>query len=290
MRERAIEQFESVFEQAYVPVLDIREIELRRITLVVKGTVLDKSVAALAGYLKGRFGASVRVHWPARADRGRVGALCSDHGFEVAPEPFESTAALVGQVALTRSQLVILPEPAEEDARVLDVDALVSGTRPPVCFVRQPIDDPRAVLTNILHSVSGNFRQTQNFAYSFTLVEDDGRLLLLHVIDRDDLADVRQALRSTAELARPDEREILENLARSGERYLKGVVAASREKPYDVSYQLRIGSIVPVVRRELQQGGYGLLVVGQHKEGYSHITAEDYQLMRTVRDVPVLAL
>jgi hypothetical protein len=47
---------------------------------------------------------------------------------------------------------------------------------------------------------------------------------------------------------------------------------------------------VTAVQEELAAGAYGLLVVGRHEEGYSRITAADYQLMHLVRDVPVLAL
>ncbi len=290
MRERAIEQFESIFERASIPVLDIREVVLKRLTVVLKGTTLDDSVLRLAAYLGARFGAAPRIHWPARLDPGSVRAAAAQHQMEQADEPFASTVALIGQIALAHSQLVLLPEPEDEAARVVDVNALVSGSAPPVLFVRQPIEEPRAVFRSILHSLSGNFRQTQNFSYSFALVEDDGKLLLLHALDRDDIGSVREALHVTADLSESNEEQVLENLARSGERYLKAVVAASREKPYTVSYQLRLGNVVEIVQRELAAGAYGLLVVGQHKDGFSYISAGDYQLLGMVRDVPVLAL
>ncbi len=290
MRDRAIEQFESIFERASIPVLDIREVVLKRITVVLKGTTLDESILRLARYLRTRFGATARVHWPAALDAAMVAEVARTHELEQTEEPFGSTVALIGQIALAHSQLVLLPEPEDEAARVVDVNALVSGSAPPVLFVRRPIDEPRAVFRSILHSLSGNFRQTQNFSYSFALVEDDGKLLLLHALDRDDIGAVREALHVTTDLSDASEEQVLENLARSGERYLKGVVAASREKPYTVSYQLRLGNVVEIVQRELAAGAYGLLVVGQHKDGFSYISAGDYQLLNMVRDVPVLAL
>lgn len=288
MRERAIDQFESIFERASIPVLDIREVALRRISLVLKNDALDASVLKIAKYLAERFDAAVTVHWPAAA----VSAVqaVKDAGFAPVSSAFESTAALIGQIALTHSQLVLIPEPQEETARVVNADDLVKGTAPPILLVRQPIDDARAVFRNILHSLSGKFQQTENFSYSFALIEDGGLLLLLHAIDRDDIAGVREAMQIASDVSETDEQEILENMRHHGERYLKAVVAASRKQPYEVDYRLRLGGVVDAARNELASGSYGLLVVGHHEEGHSRITAADYQLMHLIRDIPVLAL
>ena len=161
MRERAIEQFESIFERASIPVLDIHEIALRRVSLVLKGDVLDESLLRLAAYLRDRFEATVRVHWPSSVDQAVVVAAESTHAFTPAPGAFESTAALIGQVALAHSQLVLIPEPEDEGARVVEKDALVEGAAPPILLVRRPVEQPAAVFRSILHSLSGDFQQTE---------------------------------------------------------------------------------------------------------------------------------
>jgi hypothetical protein len=290
MRESAIEQFESLFERASIPVLDIREITLRRISVILKGDRLDESILVLADYLKDRFQAQVQVHWSSSAYPSLLAAAESVHRFTPASAPFESTAALIGQVALAHSQLVLIPEPENEAARVVDKDRLVEGSAPPILLVRAPTGQPKAVFQRILHSLSGHFQQTENFAYSFTLVEEHGTLRLLHAIDQNDLAAVREAMHVAPDVSAENEKEILEHLTHRGERYLKAVVAASRKFPYEVTYRLRLGDVVTTVQRELATGSYGLLVVGHHEEGYSRITAADYQLMHLVREVPVLAL
>jgi len=289
MRERAIEQFESIFERASIPVLDIREIALRRVSLVLKGGRLDESVLKLTDYLKRRFDALVRVHRPASVAPPAAETL-EDRGFEPDVQAFESTAALIGQVALAHSQLVVIPEPVDEAARVVDFDALVEGCGAPVLLLRTPIEEPAEIFRRILHSLSGDFQQTQNFAYSFTLVENGGTLRLLHAIDEHDVDAVREALQVSPDVSDAGEQNVLESLARHGERYLKAVVAASRKYPYDVNYRLELGDIVSAAQAELAAGAYGLLVVGRHEERHSRITAADYQLMHLVRDVPVLAL
>ena len=289
MRERAIDQFKSIFERASIPVLDIRELELRRISVVLKGHALDESAVKTARHLQQRFQAAIHVHYPAGA-ASAAAELASQTGFVLAAGAFESTAALIGQVALAQSQMVILPEPDDVGARVVQADDLVKGSAPPVLLLRRRVDRPEGVFRRVLHSLSGRFQQTENFSYSFTLVMDDGTLQLLHAIDRDDIAAVREAMRVAPEVSDQDEREILEQMTRHGERYLKAVVAASRAYSYEVTYRLRLGDVVTAVQQELAGGTYGLLVIGHHEQGYSHITAADYQLMHLVRDVPVLAL
>jgi hypothetical protein len=203
--------------------------------------------------------------------------------------PFASTAELVGQISIGRSQLVLLPDPQGATPPV-EIDALVQGTAPPILVIRAPLERPQAVFRRILHSLTGNFQQTRNFAHSFALVEDGGAVVLLHTIDQTELHDVRDALRVSPDIAADDGEELIQSLTRRGERYLKAVVAASRKFPYDVSYRLAVGEVRATVERELAAGDYGLLVVGRHQEGYSHVEAEDYQLMHQVRQVPVLAL
>lgn len=290
MRERAIDQFESIFERASIPVLDIQELALRRVSLVLKGDPLDDSVLKLARYFQARFQAEVRVHWPPALGPKPAEAAASECGFVPASAPFESTAALIGQVALAHSQLVLIPEPQDEEVRVVEKDDLVRGSAPPILLVRRPVEQPAAIFRNILHSLSGDFQQTENFSYSFTLVEEDGTLRLLHAIDQDDIAAVREAMQVSPEVSDEDEKEILEHLTHHGERYLKAVVAASRKFSYEVNYRLVLGDVVTAVQQELAGGSYGLLVVGHHEERHSRITAADYQLVHLVQDVPVLAL
>ncbi len=288
MRERAIKEFESVFEQASIPVLDIREVAIKRIAAVLKGSPLDETIVTLAAHLKERFGAQVDVHWASAAKASLETA--QGGGLHPAEAAFASTAELVGQVSIRRSQLVLVPDPQDETARVVDLDALIQGTRPPILLIREPIWEPGDVFKKVLHSLTGNFQQEENFAYSFTLVQEHGTLLLLHTIDVQDLDDVRQALRVSPTIDADEREELLDRMTHQGERYLKAVVATRREMSCDVTYRLRVGQVVPTVRQELELGQHGLLVVGHHREGHSHVDAEDYQLMRSVRNIPVLAL
>lgn len=288
MRERAIEEFESIFERASIPVLDISELDIKRIAAVLTGAAADASVVELAAHLKTRFNADLRAHWAPDARPSLDAAR--DAGLTPAPDAFNTTAELVGRLSIERCQLVLLSVPEADRVTSVDIDPLVQGLRPPILIVRRPPDEPAAVFQTILHALTGNFRQTQNFAYSFTLINERGALKLLHIIDVKDLTKVCEALRVTPDIEAGQEKDLLDRMTHHGERYLKGVVAAGREMPYDVTYRLAVGDVQTAVHAELQSGAYGLLVVGQHSEGHSHIDAADYQLMHSIRHVPVLAL
>jgi hypothetical protein len=290
VRERSLDEFESIFEQASIPVLEIKELALTRIAAVLTGDPLDECILDLAGYVKTRFNAEVKVHWAAAMGADAAGKAAGGRGLDPAAEPFASTAELVGQIIIGNSRLVLLPEPESDSHRLVDLDTLVEVTAPPILVVRNPIEEPASVFRQVLHSLTGNFQQTQNFSYSFRLVEESGAILLLHAVNDADLEEVRQALQVSPDITEETGEELLERMAQHGERFLKGVVAASRTAPYDVSYRIVVGEVVEMVRRELAGGEYGLLVVGCHAEGRSHVTADDYQLMHSVRDIPVLAL
>lgn len=290
MRDNSLDEFESLFEQASIPVLNIEDVALARITAVMTGGSLDKSISRIAQYLNVRFNSDVAVHRAVSVDADSAADVAKEHGFELQPDPFASTAELVGQIAIARSQLLLSPRPSGESAVAVDLDAVVQGTAPPVLVIQNPVEEPASIFRHVLHSVSGNFRQTQNFAYSFTLVEDQGRLLLLHVVEQSELDDVRDALRVSSQIDDSSRAALLENLRHHGERYLKAVVAASRTRPFSVTYRLAVGEVVDTVRRALAEETFDLLVVGSHIEGHSHVNADDYRLMHQVRDVPILAL
>jgi hypothetical protein len=283
MRDDSLDEFEAIFEQASIPVFDIEEVVLARVSIVLSGAAIDASLLKLGAYMKKRFGSEIRVHLAASAGD----SLTLDDGYAVDLQRFTSTAELVGQISIGRGQLVLLSDTNDSS---FDLDTIVEGTSPPVLIVRSPLDDPATLFRGICHSLTGNFRQSKNFSYSFALAEDGSHLELLHVIDESEVEDVRDALLISPDIAEGTGESLLENLRHHGERYLKGVVAASRSCPFDVSYRLAVGDLVDEVRGALARGDFGLLVVGVHHEGHSHITAVEYQLMHQIRDIAVLAL
>ena len=101
MRERALDEFESIFEQASIPVFDIEEVALHRLVVVLEDCPLDDSLLAIAAHLKSRFGCEVHVFTPRGVApepmRAKVEPMC----FVLSERTFSSTAELVGQVSIT---------------------------------------------------------------------------------------------------------------------------------------------------------------------------------------------
>lgn len=290
MREKSFDEFESLFERSSIPVLDIRDVPIRRVSLVLHGTPLDESVIAVAGQLRDRFAPEFDLHRRDSPEALAAVESAKAAGIDGDEHVFAGTAELVGQVSIERSQLVLFPVPEVEDLRLIDLAAFIRGAAPPILIIRRPIPDAGKVFSRILHSLTGNFQQKQNFAYSFTLASDGAELLLLHTIDRDDIQDVREALQLSAAVESESADEVLEQMAHHGERHLKGVVAAATSRPFNVSYRLAVNRVVDEVMAELRRGDYSMLVVGAHLEGHSHVNAADYELVYSVQDVPVLAL
>ncbi|MFQ5592178.1 MAG: universal stress protein [Phycisphaerae bacterium] len=290
MRERSLEEFESIFEQAAIPVLEIENVALDSISAVIRGRESDDAIIRTASYLATRFGSLVNLLW--KADEASEAQLegARQLRFTPAARPFASTAELAAQVADSRSRLVLWPQVDSDGSAEEELDALVRDVAPPVLLIHRPVHEPVDIFRKILHSLTGNFQQTRNFAYSFRLAETDATLTLLHAVAPNQLDDVREALRVSPDVAGQTGKELLEGMAHHGERFLKAVVAASRERPFNVAYRIAVGDVVPTVNEELARGGYTLLVVGSHRNGHSHIGASDYQLMHTVTEIPVLAL
>ena len=290
MRERSLEEFESIFERASIPVLDIEPVQIARVSAVLEGDPLDASILSLASHIKSRFGAEVLLHCSRSVDSGEARVIANRHEFQPAGAPYESEIDLSDQITAAATQLVLVGVAArDEDGGVL-LDPLVRETHPPILIVHHPVDRPEAIFEHVLHSLTGNFQQTQNFAYSFALVAAKGDLVLLHTIHATELEDVRESLQVSPDISQRGEDELLDSLAHHGERYLKAVVAASHNLELDVRYQLALGEVLSTIQQELARGHYGLLVIGRHEQGKSHVDADVYQLMHRVIDIPVLAL
>ena len=156
--------------------------------------------------------------------------------------------------------------------------------------MRKPNEDPHSIFRNVLHALNGSLEKIEHIAYSFALVADNGLLKLLHTIDESELDDVRETLKVTPDISSKSGENLIEDFTTAARRQLKGIVEATRNEPYEVAYELRVGEVEITVQAELAAQPYGLLVVGRHEAGRSLIDAEEYQLMHIVKDIPVLAL
>jgi hypothetical protein len=287
MREESIEEFESIFEQASIPVLKIEHVVPQRMSVVLTDGALDQSLIGVAAALQKRFQPETTVYSYKGEAGESAGSLVGD-GVSVDSDPVKTTAELVGRISIARSQLVLLA--LSKEGQYPDIDHIVQGTSPPVLIIREPVAEPGKVFHRILHSLSGNFQQSKHFSYSFSLAQSGGSLTLLHTIEQDEILDVRDAMMVSPKTSEATARELIQQLEHHGERYLKAVTQAARDEPFHVAYRLEVGEIVPSVLATIENESFSLLVVGHHEAGHSRISAVDYQLMHLVKSIPVLAL
>jgi hypothetical protein len=276
-----LEEFEALYEQASIPVLELPPLQLQSVAVLARGMALDRCALAIAGDLAQRHSVAIRVL--ATSDASNAADL---------PAGAQREAVATQEACVesaSQSDLVIVPANPRAAAPLVDLDRFVEQVRAPILLLQSEVS-PSGLFERILHTLTGNFEQRQNFAYSFGLAAERGRVQLLHVIREDEIEDVREALQLTEGITQQLQEEVLEHMRHHGERYLKGVVRAARELPCEVTYQLEVGGVLDRVEKELAHGQHTLLVVGAHEDGRSHVAADVYQLMHQVRDLPVLAL
>jgi len=265
-------------------VFEIPEIELKRIAAVLDGSELDPSVLRLSRWLSERFEAHVSLFLSGSTD------TVMPEWFEGEPESYDGPLELTNTLNERGCQLMIFPQWGEDMHPLTELDDLVRLSRPPVLVLRNEIEHPETAFGKVLHSLTGNLAEIEHLSYSFTLVRDAGKLVLLHSVAEEEVDGLKETLKVSPGITTRKGDELLRDMTRHAERVLKGIVGASRNEPYDVTYHLGVGDALMAVQHELSMGGYGLLVIGTHIEGKSHIDADDYQLLRRVREIPVLAL
>ena len=109
MRQRSLHEFESLFERASIPVLDIEPVKIGRIAVVCEGATLDGSALETGDYLKRRFAAEGALLWSSDWDDESALSVASRKEFQPASEAFTSTEELVSQIGSTGAKLVVLP-------------------------------------------------------------------------------------------------------------------------------------------------------------------------------------
>ncbi len=287
MKSKSFDEFESLFERASIPVFDIPPLALQNIAVVLEGGALDNSMLELANHLATRFQADCIAYRPGKILASDAEGDVRKHHIELASQCFEQSENLAGQLNDAQTRLVIYGAGEGSESAV---DSMVFGCDAPILILRQPVADPGAVFQRVLHSLTGNLTGIRNLAYSFNLVASSGELVLMHTIEEEEIDEVRDTLRVSPGISDASGDELVADLTCHAERFLKGMVEASRDEPYEVSYRLGVGDVLNVVQYELSRENYSLLVLGTHEAGKSRIDAEEYRLMHMAVEIPVLAL
>jgi len=295
MKERELDEFESMFRRAIIPTIEVEKIGLDSILLLADFGELTPACGIVAARLAVRFGASVStcffLHLEDRDERDRaqrvLDALPGSGEIRVGDPVVE----LPKLIAERRPSAIVAPEPfhlhCDPNERDL-LDSLLIATPIPTLLIRNPeVDD---IFTNIVAKIPGGRTDLiEQFSLAFALCAKGGRVELLHVLEQTRLQELVDLLEITPEVDTEQGAAALLAAAKSRmDHLLKGAVRFADDAAFDVVADLRVGDpfvILPEVAR-----GCSLLILGSQAAHTEFLESRAYALMKAVPGVHVLAL
>jgi len=299
-RERQLDEFESIFQRAVVPTIEVEKIEIERIVVLHDFSDRGPACVAAADELRHRFEASVSHRFLLRdrdaafeADaREKLAAAGAPDGEIVRGDP----AAHVAQVAETdRPSLIIASAPllaheSSEEAAVAGrfIDALLVATPIPTLLMRSAWRG--SVFERILAKIPGGRHDLiEQFSFAFALCRPGGQLRLLHIVDQERLERLAEILEVTPEI---DTATGKAHLTAAAERrmgqLLRGAVLTGRGAGFRADSDIRVGDPFEILPNEVLDST--LLILGSQGSHAEFLESRAYELMNRIPNLPVLAL
>jgi len=314
MDERALNEFESVFEASVRPRVDIAPIAWTRIVVALDGSDRDASGVAAAAHLARRVKCPVHLLATRAAlegeDEAALRSALDERLVAARAQVEEAGLELDGRVAVgspgevllaelesAPTSLVVVPTPhggQTPDATTLGstVDHLLRVADTPALLVKAPIAEPAKVFERLLAYLPGGFEVGPHFSIPFGLVEPQGELELMHVVNADEVHRYAAAFQVTAD--GDDEASKAAAMIRGIEAQmtalLRAAVAQVRDEPFECRSTVTQGNPVQQVALHLVNRRTTLLVVESESRPETPVSPEAYTLLKEITGVPVLAL
>lgn len=314
MDERALNEFESVFEGAVKPVVRVEPIVWSRILVGLDGSERGSSAIDVALHLAKRVGCQVAfIATRALLEGEEEESLTSALGERLAGARARATElgaeasgrveiGAPGEVLLRELQaaptsLVVIPTPhggqtPDQTTLGSTVDHLLKVSDCPALLVKAPISDPAAVFTRLLAYLPGGFEVGPHFSIPFGLVEDGGLLELMHVINAEEVHRYASAFGVTHDS--DDEtskaRAMIQGIQDKMTGLLEEAIKSVRDEPFTCRSLVKEGDPVQTVTLRLLNEADTLLVVESESRPERSVSPEAYTLLKEVTGVPILAL
>jgi nucleotide-binding universal stress UspA family protein len=314
MDERALNEFESVFESAVKPQVTIAPIEWTRIVVALDGSERGASALAVGTHLAKRVGCALYLvatrallageeeSTLATALRERLDTARAE--VEEAGVPVDGRVQIgaPGEVLLTvlreaPTTLLVIPTPhggqtPDQTTLGSTVDHLLSVSDCPALLIKSPLSDPAGVFKRLLAYIPGGFEVGPHFSIPFGLVEPQGRLELMHVVNEEEVRRYAAAFGVTAD--GDDEqtkaRAMIEGLEETMTGLLEAAVKEVRDEPFTCLSSVKEGNPVQQVALHLVNHGDSLLVVESESRPETPVSPEAYTLLKEITGVAILAL
>jgi len=309
--ERAIDEFESIFERSHVPVPDITRVSLDRVLVALDFGKSTPGLTEIAKTLSERFSSRLLFVLPidvpesaldTAKERGEA-LLQEIRGrfpeAEAVLDVGPAAAALAARIATHSPSMALIPAPfrhfegEDRGGGIGNVaETLLDQCDLPILIVREGSRAGADLFDRVLAVIPGPFDLVGEFDLAFTLCVRDGKLMLLHVIDEEVLAQFADAFQLSAEVETGEGRdELIAGLERKMQVVLKGAQKAGEDWPFAIIPAIEIGNPVAVCRRYIKQEGVSAIIVRTRTgEGRGQPEAQAFELVRVIDEVPVIAL
>jgi hypothetical protein len=285
MKERDIDEFESLFQRAIIPTIEVSRIAIPDIVVLADGSATADACARIAQHLRGRFRSRVCVHY-----LRNPGDLPADDHRVVEGDPLKHLRHITDE---EKPALIIAPAPLHledsEDPGLGDlVDALLVATAIPTLLVRGTPDE--SIFQRILAKIPGGRHDLiEQFSVAFALCGAGGTIRLLHIVNEHDVQRLANVLEITPEIDTAEgTEELLHAIETRMDHLLRGAIRAAEDAPFRVESDIEVGDPFVIVPEQAKD--FSLLIVGSQSSHEEFLSSRAYELIRRLPDVTVLAL
>ncbi|RMG07778.1 MAG: universal stress protein [Planctomycetota bacterium] len=312
--ERALNEFESVFEAAVRPRVRLAPVRWARILVALDGSPASASGIALGELLAQRKDAALhflatrslapgedaaRAAETLEAEQTTAVAQAKQKELKVSGSAALAPPgdAILAELRAAPTSLLVIPTPfggQTPDATSLGstVDHLLRASDCPALLLKHPVLRPEDVFRRVLAYVPSGFEVGPHFSIPFDLVEPNGTLELIHVVNEREIARYAAAFEVTAD--GDDERAKTQSMVEGIERRMTALLDAAlrevRNEPFTCRSVVVHGDPLERVASHVLDFEASLLVVESESRPETPVTPEAYHLLKEITGIPLLAL
>lgn len=314
MDESALNEFESLFEAAVRPTVELQPVRWSRVVVALDGSERGEAAVAVAVAIAKRFAAPAfflatrallegvdEATLQAKLDEGVAAAKAQAEAAGVVADGAARIGA-PGEVILAEERreptsLLVVPTPhggqtPDQTTLGSTVDHLLKASDVPTLLIKAPLAAPAGLFQRILAYIPGGFTVGPHFSIPFALTEPGGTLELMHVVDADEVRKYAAAFDITPD-DDTEERQaatMIRGLEEKMTALLEAAVGEVRDEPFTCRSLVGEGNPIQRVALRLLNEHVTLLVVESESRPEVAVPAEAYAMIKEITGVPILAL
>ncbi len=300
MRERQLDEFESLFQRSVIPTIEVEKIDVKDVVVLADFSERAVACGEVGRELKERFGATVSVRFLLHPSDHRHADKAQAIMEQVAGDERRlvegDLAAHLGQIVdEEKPSLIVAPAPlhlcdesAEAETLGRFIDSLLISTSIPTLLMRSVPEG--SVFQTILAKIPGGRHELiEQFSFAFALCRPGGAIHLLHVVEEERLKEISEALEVAPGIdSKAGAEELRSAIETRMDHLLRGAVRTAEDASFDVDAAVRMGDPFDIVPEEAKD--CTLLIVGSATSHTEFLESRAYEIIRRIPGLPVLAL